>query len=231
MSLPTKEYYKIIADHLSANGNPKEAAAMSKYMRHKFAFYGIKAPLRRTIQKAIIQEYGMPRLDQLADLVDLLWADPHREMQHFAIDLIDKQIKKVDLDFIQTLERLITTKSWWDTVDMLAIRQMGHVGKRFPEIIPSYPNTWMASENIWLQRTAIIFQLKYKEQTDIDLALKYILQLKGSKEFFIQKAAGWFLREYSRTNWELVVDFVEKNDLAPLTKREGLKWLKKQGAL
>ncbi len=231
MSLPTKEYYKIISTHLAENGNPTEAAKMAKYMRHKFEFYGIKAPIRRTIQKAIIQEYGMPTLDQLEDLVDLLWADKHREMQHFAMDLIDKHIKKVDLDFLKTLERLIITKSWWDTVDMLANRHVGHLGKRFPEIIPTYPDNWMASNNMWLQRTAIIFQLKYKEHTNIDLALKYILQLKGSKEFFIQKASGWFLREYSRTDWELVVDFIENNDLAPLTKREGLKWLKKQGVL
>lgn len=231
MSLPTKEYYKIISTHLAENGNPIEAAKMAKYMRHKFEFYGIKAPIRRTIQKAIIQEYGMPTLNQLVDLVDLLWADKHREMQHFAMDLIDKHIKKVDLDFIKTLERLITTKSWWDTVDMLANRHVGHLGKRFPEIIPSYPDKWMASNNMWLQRTAIIFQLKYKEQTNIDLALGYISQLKDSKEFFIQKASGWFLREYSRTDWELVVDFIENNDLAPLTKREGLKWLKKQGVL
>lgn len=231
MSLPTNEYYKIISTHLSENGNPKDAAAMAKYMRHKFAFYGIKAPVRRTIQKAIIQEYGMPSLDQLVDLVDLLWADQHREMQHFALDLLDKQIKKVDLDFIDTLERLITTKSWWDTVDMLAVRQVGHLGKRFPEIIPTYPDKWMASGNMWLQRTAIIFQLKYKDQVNTDLALQYIVQLKDSKAFFIQKAAGWFLREISKTDWELVVDFIENNDLAPLTKREGLKWLKKQGVL
>lgn len=231
MSLPTNEYYKIISSHLAENGNPAEAAKMTKYLRHKFEFYGIKAPIRRTIQKAIIQEYGMPSLDHLVDLINLLWADPHREMQHFALDLIDKQIKKVDLSFIETLERLITTKSWWDTVDMLAVRQVGHLGKRFPELLPKYPDKWMASNNMWLQRTAIIFQLKYKEETDIDLIFKYILQLKSSKEFFIQKAAGWVLREYSRTDWELVVDFIENNDLAPLTKREGLKWLKKQGVL
>ncbi len=231
MSLPTNEYYKIISRHLEENRNPVEAEKMAKYLRHKFEFYGIKAPIRRTIQKAIIQEYGMPLLDQLVDLVNLLWAAPHREMQHFAMDLIDKQIKKVDLDFIDTLEKLITTKSWWDTVDMLANRHVGQLGKRFPAIIPTYPDKWMASDNMWLQRTAIIFQLKYKDQTNIDLALKYILRLKDSKEFFIQKASGWFLREYSRTDWELVVDFIENNDLAPLTKREGLKWLKKQGVL
>lgn len=231
MSLSSKEYYKIISTHLAENGNPAEAAKMAKYLRHKFEFFGIKAPIRRTIQKAIIQEYGMPSIDQLVDLVNLLWADPHRELQHFAMDLIDKQIKKVDLDFIETLERLITTKSWWDTVDMLANRHVGHLGKRFPEIIPNYPDKWMASNNMWLQRTAIIFQLKYKDQTNIDLALNYILRLKDSKEFFIQKASGWFLREYSRTDWELVVDFIENHDLAPLTKREGLKWLKKQGVL
>ena len=231
MSLSTTQYYEAIIPLFEAQANPKEAIAMRQYMRGQFAFYGIKAPIRRTIQKAFLQTYGRPSIEQLPELMDLLWADDHRELQHFGMDLLDKAIKKVDASFIEILEKLITTKSWWDTVDMIAVRLVGHLCQRFPEIIPKYPNKWMASEQMWLQRTALLFQLKYKKATDIDLLLKYILRLKDSKAFFLQKAAGWALREYSKTDWELVTDFIEDHDLAPLTKREGLKWLKNKGVL
>ena len=115
---------------------------------------------------------------------------------------------------------------------MLAGKLAAQHFKRFPELVPTYPNKWMASENIWLQRSAIIFQLKYRKTTDTKLLFNYILQLKDSEEFFIQKAAGWALREYSKTDWELIHDFLEEHpDLAPLTRREGLKWMKSKGVL
>ena len=81
----------------------------------------------------------------------------------------------------------------------------------------------MKSDNIWLQRTFLIFQLKYKEEININLLTDYILQLKDTKEFFINKAIGWILREYTRTNPEWVIDFVNKHELSNLSKREALK--------
>ena len=232
MALPTIDFYKIMVTHLEQNGNPEIAVAQKQYMRNKFEFYGLKSPDRRIIQKAILVEYGMPTIEQLPELLDLMWQNPHRDFQLYGMDLIERSIKKVEKDFITVLEKLIVTKSWWDTVDMLAGKLVAQHFKRFPELIPNYPNKWMASGNRWLQRSAIIFQLKYRKTTDIKLLFDYILQLKDSKEFFIQKASGWALREYSKTDWELVADFIEDNkDLAPLTKREGLKWMKKQGVL
>lgn len=232
MVLSSVDYYQIMVTHLEQNGNPEIAAAQQKYMRNQFKFYGLKSPERRLIQKAILVEYGMPTIEQLPKLLTLMWQNPHRDLQLYGIDLIERSIKKVEKDFITVLEKLIITKSWWDTVDMLAGKLVAQHFKRFPELVPNYPNKWMASKNMWLQRSAIIFQLKYRKTTDTDLLFDYILQLKDSKEFFIQKAAGWALREYSKTDWELIHDFIEEHpDLAPLTRREGLKWMKQKGAL
>lgn len=231
MSISTTDYYKIIITHFEEMASPTDAMAMAQYMRNQYAFFGIRAPINKAIQKIIFTEYGLPTVEQLPDLLDLLWADEHREIQLFGLDLMKKLIKKVDKSFIDVLEKLIITKSWWDTVDMLAANLTASLVKQFPELSPEYPDKWMDSGNIWLQRTAIIYQLKYKEETDIELLLSYILRLKDSKEFFIQKAAGWALREYSKTDWQLVLGFIEEHELAPLTKREGLKWMKKNGAL
>ena len=232
MALSSADYYQIMVTHLEQNGNPKIAAAQQQYMRNQFEFYGLKSPERRLIQKAILVEYGMPTIEQMPKLLDLMWQNPHRDLQLYGLDLIERSIKKVEKDFIIVLEKLIITKSWWDTVDMLAGKLVAQHFKRFPELLPDYPNKWMASGNMWLQRSAIIFQLKYRKTTDTDLLFDYILRLKDSKEFFIQKAAGWALREYSKTDWEFVLDFIEAHpDLAPLTRREGLKWMKQKGVL
>lgn len=231
MALPTTDYYKIMVTYLEQNGDPIIAAAQKQYMRNQFEFYGLKSPDRRLIQKAILVEYGMPTIEQLPNLLELMWQNPHRDMQLYGIDLIERSIKKVEKDFIIVLEKLIITKSWWDTVDMLAGKLVARHFKRFPELLPAYPNKWIASDNMWLQRSAIIFQLKYRKTTDTDLLFNYILKFKDSKEFFIQKAAGWALREYSKIDWELVLDFINQHNLAPLTKREGLKWMKQKGVL
>ena len=98
----------------------------------------------------------------------------------------------------------------------------------YPELIVPFTEKWMTSGNMWLQRTAILFQLKYKSQTDTELLFKYIIALDGSKEFFINKAIGWALREYSKTNPDIVIKFVTGHKLAPLSKREALKVINKK---
>ncbi|MEM6316386.1 MAG: DNA alkylation repair protein [Bacteroidota bacterium] len=229
MPISSTDYYLLTRALFKQNTDEATAQWMQNYMRHQFIFYGIKTPLRRTIQKQIIAEYGYPTIEQLPELMNLFWADEHRDFQLFGVDLMAKLIKKTDKSFISVVEKLIVTKSWWDTVDFLASKLVGNLGLRFPELIPNYPNRWIVSDNIWLQRTAILFQLKYKQQTNTDLLFQYIMQLKDSDEFFIQKAAGWALREYSKTDWALVLNFIENNNLAPLTQREGLKWMKAKG--
>lgn len=79
-------------------------------------------------------------------------------------------------------------------------------------------------DELWLQRSAILFQLKYKEKTNETLLYRYIRQNTDSKEFFIQKAVGWALREYSKTNPESVKHFIEENRLPKLSIREGSKY-------
>lgn len=131
----------------------------------------------------------------------------------------------MDNDHIPLLEWLITTKSWWDTVDALATKSVGAVAKKYPETIPETIEGWAYGEHLWLRRTAILFQLKYKAETDEELLYRYIEQNADSKEFFIQKAIGWVLREYSKTDPDSVRNFIETHPLAKLSIREGSKYL------
>mgnify|MGYP006307548385 FL=1 len=95
--------------------------------------------------------------------------------------------------------------------------------KKFPEKKDKYIKKWIQSDNIWLQRSCILFQLAYKEDTDVELLFDIIIRLKDIDEFFIQKAIGWALRQYARIEPKVIKDFVKNNELSSLSEREALK--------
>jgi 3-methyladenine DNA glycosylase AlkD len=128
-------------------------------------------------------------------------------------------------EFIDTIETLLTTNSWWDTVDTLASHTVGTHFRRSPEIKELTLSKWRKSENIWLRRTCLLFQLNYKEETDFDLLGGIILENLGQKEFFINKAIGWALREYSKSNPEWVRNYLAGHQLQLLSVREASKYL------
>ncbi|MEO6040212.1 MAG: DNA alkylation repair protein, partial [Saprospiraceae bacterium] len=164
--------------------------------------------------------------EDLKALVRLCLADDHRELHYFALETVQKNLKKQPADFLDFLEELIVTRSWWDTVDWLA-KLVGMHLLRFPALQQPASARWLASDNLWLQRISMIFQLAYRDKTDAVLLFHNIRQLACSKEFFIQKGAGWALRQYSKIDPSAVRAFVESHSLAPLTRREALKWLQK----
>jgi len=156
---------------------------------------------------------------------------PEREMQLCAMEILLKHRKQWDNDYFVLFEEMITTKSWWDTVDFIAANLVGDYLSRNKNMIKPSVEVWMQSENIWLQRTAILFQLKYKNKTDVHLLFGLCNQLGSSKEFFIRKAIGWALREYSKTDANAVEQFVAATDLHSFSKREALKWLNRKPVL
>ncbi len=221
------EYIQHVKSIFQAAGDPGRAQGQMAYMRNQFEYYGLKAPEWVALSKQIFADKGIPQGDELKTLVRLGMEDEYREINYFSIEMVQKVQKKQPEDFIDFFEELITTRPWWDTVDWLA-KLAGIHFRRFPHLIAPVTGAWMASGNLWLQRVCLIFQLMYKEKTDTRLMFRYILELQYSREFFIQKGAGWALRQYSKTNPEAVVAFIGANPgLAPLTKREGLKWVNK----
>jgi len=222
-------YIKPLVKSFKANANPANAEPMAKYMKNLFPYLGIKTPLRKELYRVFVKENGLPEITELKQIVLDLWDLPEREYQYVAIELIRKFSKKWNEDFIDLFETLIITKSWWDSVDGLASWMVGEHFRRFPHLRDQYIDRWMKSGNMWLQRTCLLFQLGYKDKTDEMLMGRVIMSLNGSKEFFINKAIGWILREYSKTDPEAVINFVNNNELANLSKREALKWLNNQG--
>ena len=206
------------------NANPAQAGPMKKYMRDQFEYLGIKSPQASVLLREHINEYGLPPLDQLDIILRELWSLPQREFQYTAITLAGKLEKMVEPEFITAIEYLITTKSWWDTVDALAGHAVGSQFKRFPAVKENFLKKWRKSENFWLRRTTLLFQLGYKKETDFDLMCELIQENLGSDEFFINKAIGWALRQYAHTNPAPVKKFVKATkELHPLSRREALK--------
>ena len=225
-----KSHYQLAFDEilllLQDNTNLEQSKSMSAYMRDQFSFYGIKSPLRKELVKEIKAVVKPTAMVEYQELIQLLWNDPHRECQYIALDIMGTLKNKMDVDWIDFLEQLILNKSWWDTVDFLAPNLMGSIFSRNVNLGHSYTDRWIESDNYWLQRSAIIYQLRYKDKVDFERLTGYILRRKDSKEFFIQKAAGWALRNYSKCNPEAVRDFINNNhDLAKLTIKEGSKYL------
>ena len=221
------DYLKPLNSLFEANQNKENAAAMSAYMKGHFPFFGIKSKERREIQKRFLAENGLPKpFDSV--VFEAFWSAPEREFQMAGLDILRRQAKKSEVDDIELTEKLITTKSWWDSVDGLSSWVAGPYFLKFPEQMKPVTDRWAVSENIWLKRASIIFQLGYKSKTDVDVLKNHIEMNLGYTEFFINKAIGWALREYGKTNPQWVIKYVEELDdrLHPLSKLEALKNLR-----
>lgn len=201
--------------------NPEDAHGMCQYMREKFPFIGIKKPERALVFKEIYKRYGRP--EDWFEVSTELFAIPEREFQYVAMEYLLKAKKSWDSRIPSLVSAWVDENAWWDVVDVLGPKVLGSYFQLFPEEQAQWISTWMGSPNFWHQRLCILFQLDYKKQTDLTLLSTIILSLNTSKEFFIQKAIGWSLRQHARTDPEWVLNFVHNHPLMPLSKREALK--------
>lgn len=217
------ELIEILEVEFTKGANRTIAAGQKAYMRNQFDFYGIKSPERRIIEKPFIAKKFLPKKSEIDTIIRELWLKPQRDFQYFAQELLFKYVKKLEVEDIYLLEFMIITKSWWDTVDFIAYKLAGGYFRLYPDQISKVIERWLNSGNIWLQRSALLFQLKHKKELDKELLAHIINSLIGSKEFFINKAIGWILREYSRTDPNWVIQFSEKTNLSSLSRREALR--------
>ena len=218
-------YTKEVISTFTKHANPDRAASMSKYMKNQFQYYGIDAPTRKEIGKPFLAKSMLPDLKEAPSIVRELWQAPERELQYFALEYLQKYERKAPEQWIDLYEELILDKSWWDTVDGLAASQVGSHFKRFDGLIKEYTAKWMNSGNFWLQRTCLLFQLKYREHTDFPLLISFIKPLVDENEFFIRKAIGWSLRQYGKTAPDEVRQFVATQPMSNLSRKEALKLL------
>ena len=204
--------------------NEEQAQKMSKYMLNKFEYIGIKTPERRKIFKNFFSEYkNEEKIDW--EFVNKCWENKYREFQYVAADYLKNMKDKLTINDIPKFKRLILEKSWWDTIDNLdmTIGALALKDSNVNKILLE----WSLDENIWLRRIAIDHQLLRKEKTNTELLEKILKNNLGQAEFFINKAIGWALRDYSKISPEWVKNFIEKNkeNMAKLSIKEASKYL------
>lgn len=212
-----------IFDTFYQAANPQKAIAMEAYMRNQFKFLGITAPERKILTRDFLKTIDRATIDW--EFVQQCWEKDEREFQYLAIAYLTKVKQRLTVEDIPRLRQLIVTKSWWDTIDSLD-KFVGYVALHHPTVEATLLD-WSTDDNIWLRRVAIDHQILRKEQTNPVLLEKIICHNFGQKEFFINKAIGWSLRDYSKTNPEWVKAFIARHQdqMAPLSIREASKYI------
>jgi 3-methyladenine DNA glycosylase AlkD len=211
-----------ISDILRPLADPARAVAMRAYLRHQFDFLGIATPQRRAVLRPLFKQLKGQDGNALLALATQLWQLPEREFQYAALDLLAMHWKALDASHLPQLLSLARSKSWWDTVDGVAalvgdVLRFQHDGM----------DAALQHGDFWMRRIALLHQLGWREKTDARRLAQYALALSHEKEFFIQKAIGWALRDYARHAPDFVRQFIQdhRQQLAPLSIREAMKHL------
>ena len=215
--------FKEIIEEMKKLADIDQAKKMSDYMKGQFKFLGIAKPKLMKLIKPYLSKSKKEPIDWSG--VYEMWDINYREAQYVALEYLNVHKKQITPNDLSIIKKLITTKSWWETVDNLDVF-VGEMLLEKPSLEKEILN-WSLSNNIWQKRISIDCQQKLKEQTNEDLLAKVIENNLGSDEFFINKAIGWSLREYSKTNPKWVKSFIKDNvqKLDKLSIKEAKKYL------
>lgn len=217
-----KSHVGKIYNLFDAQRNKEHANKMTAYMLGKFPHFGIQAKPRRTLSRSLDKELELEEKDFLK-FAKICFAFPEREMHHYCLDALHRFKKKFTAHTLNLSEYLITHNSWWDTVDTTNTLISLPIFRKDQSLHFATAMRWKDDQNMWLRRSAIISQLKFRLETDTELLSAVIEANLGSDEFFINKAIGWSLREYGDHNPEWVLDYVKRTKLPPLSYREAVR--------
>ncbi len=216
-------YLKKLSATLASAANKKIAASSQAYLRDQFLFLGIQTPQRRKILAAFIRDNGLLPKENLHALMRLLWKKKEREFHYCALEIALLYKRHFNQDDLILFEELIVTNAWWDTVDVLAPKLCAAYFSIYPAQLELVTKRWLASDHVWLIRSAIIVQLGAKEKTNEAVLFSTIKAAAHHPDFFVRKGIGWALRQYARVNPNAVRKFVATTTLSALSEREALK--------
>lgn len=217
---------------LAELGDPDDAAAMAAYMRDQFPFFGVRAPERRAawagVRHRLDPDDGLRTADEVLMLAGRLWDGDQRELQLVAADSLVRHHALLDADHLDRVRSLLTTRAWWDTVDVLAPKVVGPMARRDPAVV-AVLDRWVRDADQWLVRSAVLHQPHARGDTDVERLARYCTAAAPRREFFVRKAVGWALRQYSYVDALWVVDFVARTELSGLSSREALRAVRRRG--
>lgn len=216
-------WYDELFSEMECYANEEQAAKMSAYMKGMFKFLGIPRPTLKKTIKPYMNSTKRAEIDW--DFIWSCWEKDYREYQYVAIEYLNVHIKELTDKDLHRIKKLVTMRSWWETVDSLD----GIVGSILLKNrkLESVMLEWSMDDNIWVRRVAIDFQQRYKDKTNTELLSQIIANNFQSNEFFINKAIGWSLREYSKTDSQWVRNFLKeyRDKMDKLSIKEASKYL------
>ena len=218
---------RYLATELAQVADPQRAADMAAYMKTDMPFYGVARPEMMKIYREMRRRFPVASRGEYLSAVRVMWAQPHREEKYCAIRMAVDHPAYVTIGSVPLYRRMIVEGAWWDFVDEIAARLIGKVLLDDRERMQPKLDQWIDDPNMWIRRTAILAQLGHKDHTDRDRLFAYCLKRADEKEFFIRKAIGWALREYAKTEPDVVRAFALENRerLSGLSFREATKHL------
>ena len=222
------EHLETLSTMLEQQADKSKAIGMEKYMKDNFMYLGVSSVPR----KVIFRQWNSVLPKDLSaiqrwDVVRELWEKEAREYQYIAVDWVNSWPNSwLIASDISEIKFILENKSWWDSVDLLASNILGKYAKKFPAEMDLVVESWQEETSIWLHRSCLIYQLKYKDTVDLERLSYLIACYKSNKTFFIQKAIGWSLREVSKWNPDWVRKTVGFHELKGLAFREAMKYVK-----
>ncbi|MFF0447262.1 DNA alkylation repair protein [Streptomyces sp. NPDC004609] len=226
--VPPSELAGTVLERLTSvyptGADPVRAEGAAAYMKGVAPFIGLRASDRRALSRTVLEGLPLPVESDCAAIALRCWELPEREYHYFAVDFLARHVRRCSSGFVPVVRHLVVTTSWWDTVDAIAAHVVGPLVSADPELVPAM-DEWIGDDDLWVARTALLHQLRYKSATDAGRLFRYCLRQAGHPDFFIRKAIGWSLREYAKTDPGAVREFVDsaRDVLSPLSVREALK--------
>ncbi len=233
MARTDSDLVKFVARELRARANPEKARGMAAYMKTDMPHFGVQKPDREPVVREMLRRFPATSRTACERNVRALWRQPHREEKYVAIQYAVRHRDLISSKSLPFYERLIRQGAWWDFVDDVAIRLVGEALRRERDVVRPVLEEWLEDDDMWIRRTVLISQIKHKEETSWRHLFADCLARAHEKEFFIRKAIGWALRDYSYAAPERVQKFITRHRdvLSPLSVREGSKELARRGLM
>ncbi len=221
------ELTEFVSSQLNSLRNQKKAIEMAAYMKTTMPFYGVQKPDRVPIIREIKSEYAPSSFAEYRDALRSLWMLRYREEKYIALNYAESFPKYITLDAIPVYEEIIRQGQWWDFVDPVSTNLIGRVYLQKRAELKPLIEKWSEDSDMWIRRCSILVQNRHKEKTDSEQLFRFCEKMAHEKDFFIRKAIGWALREYSKSDPQAVRRFIKKNKerLSPLSMREGSKYV------
>jgi len=228
-----RDIVEYVQAELAKVADKSKAPEMQAYMKTNMPFYGVQKPDRLPIIRGMKADFRPETRSEYEKTIRRLWNLPYREEKYLALNYACEFVSLAEPKTLNLFEALVREGGWWDFVDVIAGHLVGAIYLKYRAEIEPHMDEWIADDDFWIRRTAILSHMKHKKATDSKRLFAYCLAQAGEKEFFIRKAIGWALREYSYAEPATVKKFLlaNKNRLSPLSFKEGAKHLVKVGAM